>query len=312
MAPSLVSRAYAGAADLRQMQAALARAYAITSLRVGDVAWLSRYHTHRELGISIRLWEASDGAVVGWTYYRATGGFNLFVAPGWGEPALLDEMLAGLEAIAAAAEAAGDAPVRLRTYGLDLGRSDEDRALAAALERHGYALSPGIGGVLTRALDATLPAPVLPPGYRLGWVETREQVIGRVEVHRLAFAPSDLVLAAYERVRRAWPYRPELDRVVLTDDGTGPGETAGEVVAFCTAWIDAENVAGLLEPVGTHPDHQRRGLARAVCLDALHQLRAAGARTAQVGYGSAAGEATYRSLGFEHLATDLVYRRAPA
>jgi predicted N-acetyltransferase YhbS len=307
MAPNGVSRAYAGVGDLRRMQAAVARAYAITSLRVGDVAWLSRYHTHRELGISIRLWEDADGEVVGWTYYRATGGCNLFVAPGWGEPQLLDEMLAGLDAIAAASEAAGDPPVRLRTYGLDLGRSDEDRALAAALERHGYVLSPGIGGVLVRPLDETLAAPTLPPGYRLGWVETREQVIGRVAVHRLAFAPSDLVLAAYERVRRAWPYRPDLDRVVLTDVGAG----AGEVVAFCTAWIDGENAAGLLEPVGTHPAHQRRGLARAVCLDALHQLRAAGARTAQVGYGRAAGEATYRSLGFEHLATDLVYRRPP-
>jgi len=299
----LASRAYAGAADLRRMQEAVARAYAITSLRVGDLAWLTRYSTHRQLALDIRLWEDQDGAVVGWTYVRHFGGFNVFVAPGRADDALLDEMLAEVDRIARASAAAGDPPVSLYTYGLDLTRSDEDRAVAAALERHGFALAPSVGGVLTRALDR-LPEPVLPPGYRLGQVETREQMIGRVEAQRAAFAPSDFLLERYERVRRTWPYRAELDRIVLTEDG--------QVAAFCTAWLDAENAAGLFEPVGTHPAHRRRGLARAVCLDALRALRAAGARTAQVGFGSAAGEATYRSVGFELSATDLVYRRAPA
>ena len=212
-------------------------------------------------------------------------------------------VLGVVDGMARASVAAGDPPVALYTYGLDLARSDEDRALAAALERHRFTLRPGTGGVLARKLDE-VPTPVLPPGYRLRWVETREQVIGRVEAQRAAFAPSDFLLERYDRVRRTWPYRPTLDRIVQAD--------GGEVVAFCTAWIDEENTAGLLEPVGTHPAHQRRGLARAVCLDAVHALRAAGARTAQVGFGSAAGEATYRSLGFEHSATDLVYRREPA
>jgi predicted N-acetyltransferase YhbS len=87
-------------------------------------------------------------------------------------------------------------------------------------------------------------------------------VLGRVEAQRAAFAPSDFLLERYERVRRTWPYRATLDRIVLTDDD--------QVVAFCTAWLDEQNAAGLLEPVGTDPAHQRRGLARAVCLDALH------------------------------------------
>jgi predicted N-acetyltransferase YhbS len=300
------SRAYAGAADLRRMQAAVAVAYAITSMRVGDLAWLTRYHTHHELSLAIRLWEDEAGRVIGWTYARSFGGFNLFVAPDLAPEALsalLDEMLDTINGIDRAAIAAGDPPVARYTYGLDLSRSDEDRALAAALERHGFARRPGTSGVMTRSLEQ-IPAPALPPVYRLGWVETREQVIGRVEVQRAAFAPSDFLLERYERVRRTWPYRSDLDRIVLTD--------SGEVVAFCTAWLDEQNAAGLFEPVGTHPAHQRRGLARAVCLDALHALKAAGARMAQVGFGSAAGEATYGSLGFTTTATDLVYRREPS
>ena len=116
--------------------------------------------------------------------------------------------------------------------------------------------------------------------------------------------PPDLTVRKYERVQRTWPYRPTLDRVVLTG--------VGEVVAFCTAWLDEENAAGLLEPVGTHPAHRRRGLARAVCTDALLALRAAGARTAQVGFGSEAAYASYRSVGFARTGADLTFCRDAA
>jgi len=297
---TVVRRAYAGAADLRRMQAAVARAYASTSLRVGDLAWLTRYQTHRHLGLDIRLWEDAAGEVVGWVYLRSFGGFNVFAAPGRANDALLDEMLATIDSLAEASVAAGDPPIGLYTYGVDVTRSDEDRALAAVLERHGFRAAPANGGVLTRALDQ-LPDVALPPGCRLGWVETPEQLLGRVAAQQAAFAPADLTVERYRRVTRTWPYRPDLDRIVLNE--------AGEVVAFCTAWLDETNAAGLLEPVATHPAHQRRGLARAVCLDALRALRAAGAKTAQVGYASAAGAATYRSLGFAEGAADTVYRR---
>ena len=303
MSAVLTSRPYADATDLRRMQVLVARAYPITSLRVGDLAWLARYYTHLDLTLRVRLWEDDARQLVGWTYLRHFGGFNICVAPHHADPALLGEMLDAVDATARASIAAGDPPVSLYTYGLDLSRSDEDRALASALERHGFRAMPSTSGVMTRSLDQ-IPVPDLPPGYQLGWVQTREQTIGRVEAQRAAFAPSTLVLEHYVRVRRTWPYRADLDRVVLDGDGI--------VVAFCTAWLDEENAAGLLEPVGTHPAHQRRGLARAVCTDALRALREAGAKTAQVGYESAAGRATYESVGFTFHATDLEFRRDPA
>jgi hypothetical protein len=149
------------------MQAAVAQAYQITSLRVGDLAWLTRYYTHRALSLDIRIWEDDAGRIVGWTYLRAFGGFNVFVAPGHAEDDLLDEMLGVIAGLARASVEAGDPPVALYTYGVDLSRSDEDRALAAALERHGFTLRPGTGGVMTRSLEQ-VPAPVVPAGYRLG------------------------------------------------------------------------------------------------------------------------------------------------
>jgi ribosomal protein S18 acetylase RimI-like enzyme len=292
--------AYTGADDLRRMQAAVAAAFATTGIRVGDLAWLSRQQTHRHLSLDIRLWENDDGRLIGWTFVRTNGGFNVFVAPGHGDPAFVDDMLDVVEEAARTAAAAGDAVNGLYTYGIDLARSEEDRVLASALRRHGFAPVPSTGGVLRRDLGR-LPTPEVPAGYRLAYVDTAAQVLGRVEAHRAAFAPSEVTAKMYERVRRAWPYRPELDRIATTEDG--------EVVAFCTAWIDAENAAGLLEPVGTHPRHRRRGLARTVCLDALRVLREAGARTAEVGFGNQAAFATYSSIGFARQADDLTFRR---
>ncbi|HEY0804751.1 MAG TPA: GNAT family N-acetyltransferase [Pseudonocardiaceae bacterium] len=59
----------------------------------------------------------------------------------------------------------------------------------------------------------------------------------------------------------------------------------------------------------THAAHQRRGLARTVCLAALHALRDAGARTAQVSHASAAARSLYESLGFRRSGQDLTLRR---
>ena len=211
------------------------------------------------------------------------------MAPGCADEGLVDEMLTVIEEASQAAISAGDPAVTLHTYGIDRNRSDEDRLVAVTLEQHGF-MPAWEGGVLARPVEEVA-EPVLPGGYRLDTVRARDQVISRVEAHRAAFAPSDLTLEKYERVRRTWPYRPELDRIITTDDGV--------VVAFCTAWIDEQSDSGLLEPVGTQPAHRRRGLAKAVCLDALRALRDMGARSAQVGYESAAALATYRAIGFE-------------
>jgi ribosomal protein S18 acetylase RimI-like enzyme len=283
------ARAYAGVKDLRRMQAAVAAAFGTTSFRVGDLAWLVRHHTHRELSLDIRLWEGGDGRLIGWTFFRSKGEFNVFVVPGCADDALVAEMLTVIEEAWQAAVRAGDPPVILHTYGIDRNRSDEDRLLAAALQQRGFEPVQE-GGVLMRTL-AEVADPVLPAGYRLGAVRDRDDVVGRVEAHRAAFAASDLTLEKYERVRRTWPYRPELDRIITTEDGV--------VVAFCTAWIDEQNASGLLEPVGTEPAHQRRGLAKAVCLDALQALADAGAGSVQVAYESDAALATYRAPGFE-------------
>jgi ribosomal protein S18 acetylase RimI-like enzyme len=97
----------------------------------------------------------------------------------------------------------------------------------------------------------------------------------------------------YARVMSAAPtYRPELDIVAVAPDGT--------FGAFVLCWYDEASRVGLLEPVGTHADHRRLGLASAVCNEALRRLRARGAERASVlsNGDNDASMNLYRSLGF--------------
>jgi predicted N-acetyltransferase YhbS len=132
----------------------------------------------------------------------------------------------------------------------------------------------------------------LPPGYRLGHVASDAEVPARVEVHRAAFAPSRMTVEKHRCVRAAPMHRDDLDLVVEAPDGS--------FAAFTHVWYDAETRTGLFEPVGCHPDHQRRGLAGAVMVEGMRRLRDLGATYAYVGSwrDDSPGALLYRALGF--------------
>jgi ribosomal protein S18 acetylase RimI-like enzyme len=115
--------------------------------------------------------------------------------------------------------------------------------------------------------------PVASAGFTLRTVSPAD-VASRVDAHRSAFAPSRVTVESYRNVMAAWPYRPELDCVAVAPDG--------RVASYVLAWYDDANRVGEFEPVGTHRDFRRLGLARAVSLDALRRLRDAGAEQAIV------------------------------
>lgn len=77
----------------------------------------------------------------------------------------------------------------------------------------------------------------------------------------------------------------------------------GTLVSFCTIWYDVGAHAGWFEPVGTHPDHRRRGLAHVMMTAALQRLAALGARHVYVdtGYDMEANR-LYEAVGFTTVA----------
>jgi ribosomal protein S18 acetylase RimI-like enzyme len=162
---------------------------------------------------------------------------------------------------------------------------------------------------LGRGLER-LPEPAVPPGYTLRPVRGDDDADARARVHRAAFSlpglPASKVSAeSYLQIMHAWPYRAELDWLVEAPDGAA--------VSFCLVWLDEHNRAGVLEPVGTAPEHRRLGLATAAMLAALHTVRGLGAEFARVcargdgGYPSA--RATYQAMGFRRFARNLTFVR---
>jgi GNAT superfamily N-acetyltransferase len=90
-----------------------------------------------------------------------------------------------------------------------------------------------------------------------------------------------------------------------TADQTGP-EAA--VRAHLDAWTPSGYTVEF-EPVGTHPDHRRLGLARAMLLHGMHLARAAGAAHATVVCKGAPGHpqarGPYYGLGFREISRDI-------
>jgi GNAT superfamily N-acetyltransferase len=167
---------------------------------------------------------------------------------------------------------------------------------ADVLARHGLRHDPSGPRMKenARSLD-DIEEPRAPPGYRLTTMADYADTASRSAAHRSAFAPgSQFTDDVYAVVRATWPYRADLDCACVAPDGS--------VASYALAWLDDSNAVGELEPVGTHADHRRRGLARATNLFALQRLRDEGAKTALVACREADADpaacALYASIGF--------------
>lgn len=178
-----------------------------------------------------------------------------------------------------------------------------------ALQRwaaHGYATDTealGDTGDWTQLNERDLTdveLPVLPAGFRFRTAgEAGPEAAVRAHVD--AWAPSTYTAQCYEDVRQTAAYRGDLHILVEAPDGTMASSTI--------MWLDEANKTVEFEPVGTHPDYRRLGLARAMMLHGMHLARAAGATHATVvckgAPGHPAARGLYYGLGFRELSRDV-------
>ncbi len=75
-------------------------------------------------------------------------------------------------------------------------------------------------------------------------------------------AESSFTTEGYESVRGAWLYDQSLDLVAVVNDD-------GPLAACCIAWFDPSIGVCEIEPLGVVPEHRRRGLAIALCLEVV-------------------------------------------
>lgn len=144
--------------------------------------------------------------------------------------------------------------------------------------------------------DSGVPAREVGPSEAAAWAEALRSSFGGTR-------------AAPERWHALATGLPYADaRCLLVHDGApvadDPARAGHEPAAAVIAvWSAGPGRPGLIEPMGVHADHRRRGLGRAVTLAGLAALRALGASSALVATpaSNVGGVATYVAAGFVHL-----------
>ncbi|MGI8475273.1 MAG: GNAT family N-acetyltransferase [Thermomicrobiales bacterium] len=167
---------------------------------------------------------------------------------------------------------------------------------------------------MRRPLPGPLPDPRFPAGYASRTIAEAGSVDAWVDLHNAAFVDHwEHVPLAVERRRQelAGPgYRTDLDRVAVAPDGSLAGFCWCHLVDYESG--EREHWVRL---IGVHPEHRRRGVARAMLLDALARLAAAGAADALLTVDSASptgANRLYEDVGFTTESTHVAYsKRVP-
>ena len=224
----------------------------------------------------IFLWTREDGRIVAVLNREDAGHAYFQVDPRFRTPELEEEMLCLAEERLTTIGSSSGRPV------LVVGLREGDTLREEILRRRGYEPRPD-SQAYDRYRDLSLPIPeVAPPaGYTIRPM-TLEDIPSRSWASWRAFHPNEPDEDYeghdwYASIMRTPLYRRDLDLVAA--------DQSGAVVAFCTVWLDDVTRSGCFEPVGTMPEHQRRGICNALLHEGMRRLRERGATQACLGGG---------------------------
>jgi RimJ/RimL family protein N-acetyltransferase len=172
-----------------------------------------------------------------------------------------------------------------------------DDVLRDVLVGHGFTIEKGGLVEMWLAADARPQISPLHEGYRLSSrLETMRRPHHMISLKR---GHPDTEL----RLRQTSLYRPDFDLVVH--------DSSDRVAAYGLFWYDPETATGLVEPMRTEDDYQRRGLARHILTTGLDLLAEAGAKRIKICYepDNPASGSLYLSVGFEPDRQTVVFSR---
>jgi GNAT superfamily N-acetyltransferase len=146
-----------------------------------------------------------------------------------------------------------------------------------------------------RSLSQPIPDSAPPDGYTVRALGDESELPARSWLSWKVFHPDEpdqdyQGWEWYRNVQRVPIYRRDLDILAVAPNG--------ELAAFCTVWFDDITRTAVFEPVGTHPNHQKRGLGKAVMSEGLRRAQQLGATLATVSSYSKGAHALYESMGF--------------
>ncbi|MFN8376493.1 MAG: GNAT family N-acetyltransferase [Anaerolineae bacterium] len=302
---TVTSRAFAGDADFWKIRDLLIQTYPLTptgfnwEIRRWDG---SRFHNENaaippEWNEQIHLWETPDGCLVGAVHTEGRmGEAFLQLHPDYRH--VEEDMIAWAEEHL---PRVNDQQQRQ----LDFAVFDYDSPRRTLLRKRGYEMLPYT--FVTRRMRfglRPLPEPVLAEGYLLRCTDA-----SAADCQRLA----DVLNAGFNRTIHTMresqnfalqspSFSANLNLVAQAPDGS-----FGALVGLT---YNKLNHYGVVEPVCTHPDHRRKGLARTLIFEGLHRVKALGATDAYVDTGDMVpANALYDDVGFTEAYRGNIWRK---
>jgi mycothiol synthase len=242
--------------------------------------------TDAEMADLIGLCESADGKVVGAVHPEGTGDAWFELDPD--RPELFEPLLEWAERHLARPDESGRPRLEVFAY-------DYDEPRSRVLARRGYNADPDGAWFRRLIVDReSEAAEVVPaPPYALRSTEPSAEDDGRVaELLNLVFGRTIHSAREYQTFRQRSPsFDPELNLVAVAPDGT--------FAAHVGLTLDDANHHGIVEPVCTHPDHRRRGLAQGLIAEGVRRLAIRGAEIVTLDTGDDPGtNAFYERCGF--------------
>ncbi|MBN1891062.1 MAG: GNAT family N-acetyltransferase [Thermoflexales bacterium] len=300
-----VSRTYSGANDLQSMLDLL------LAVRPADriTDYPSIVDLRETLALShvqdnTRLWFGANDQLVGFAFVDQYNNLRFEVDQQAAYPEIESEIVAwGVECIRRAMQE------RSESWTLDTSCRSDDTGRIALLERHGFLRQEIHSLHMVRSLDEPIPTPQVPVGFSIRHVAGEQEVEALVTLHRAAFGTEHMTVEERLAMMRVPEYDAELDLLAIAPDG--------RLAAYCTCSISQEENKhsgrneGYSDPVATHPDFQRRGLAKGLLLTGLHKLKQRGIDTVVLGTSSenTAMQRAAQAVGFHIKSTTLWFAK---
>ena len=305
MSSSLYShRPYNGPADLQTM-------IALVSMRPPEritaypfIVDLEEVSGTPQGQATIRMWEDSERVPVGFSLLD--GSFIAFeISPQVAFDDLARQMIAWSMERLASGDGSPAPPVELVTA-----CREEDTRRIAFLERQGFVAQPVRTLRFIRSLEESPPAPRLPEGFLIRPIAGEDEVVAWVALHRAAHGTENMTIEFRLSMMRTPEYDRELDLVAVAPQG--------QLAAYVMCHFSPEEnllrkqKVGFTDPVATHPDFQRRGLARALLLTGFSRLKERGMDFAEVATWGENIEMirAAESVGYRIYSTSIFFNRA--
>ena len=175
---------------------------------------------------------------------------------------------------------------------LDARCRDDYSSRVSFLKRHGFHQTDDTSIYMTRPLSDPIPDPVLPRDFVIRPIKGVEEAEAVATMHRAAFGTEYMTTESRLAIMSTSEYDPSLDLLTIAPNG--------DIAAYCSCSVNNETRIGMTDPVATHPNYQRIGLAHTLLLTGMSLLKERGMESAHLGTSgdNLAMQKTAESVGF--------------